>query len=108
MKPIKALCAALVSVTALMASDVFALNVQKELKKQGCLKCHAISRSKDGPSIKEISKKYSEEEGGPAKLREHLLSSPEIEVDGKKEKHKQFESDDEGDLDKVVEWILSK
>tara|TARA_R110001583_G_scaffold58732_8_gene174889 strand:- start:2419 stop:2760 length:342 start_codon:yes stop_codon:yes gene_type:complete len=87
--------------------DAQALNVQKELQKQGCLKCHAISRQKDGPSIKETAKKYRELENGKEALRAHLTSAPEIEVDGKKEKHKMFEPKSDGDLDEVIEWILS-
>ena len=83
-----------------------ALNVQKELQKQGCLKCHAISRDKDGPSIKDTAKKYRELENGTEALRAHLTSAPEIEVDGKKEKHKMFEPKSDGDLDGVIEWIL--
>ncbi len=88
--------------------DAQAFNAQKTLKKQGCLKCHAISRKKDGPSIKEIAKKYRSEENGTAKLREHLTLSPDIEVDGKSEKHKKFKSKSDTDMDAVIEWILSK
>lgn len=88
--------------------EAYALNVQKTLKKQGCLKCHAISRKKDGPSIKEISAKYKKEENGTEKLRTHLTESPDVEVDGKMEKHKKFEPKSEGDLNEVIEWILSK
>ncbi len=88
--------------------EAFAINAQKTLQKQGCLKCHAISRKKDGPSIKEIAKKYREEESGTAKLREHLTLSPDIEVDGKTEKHKKFKSKSDSDMDAVIEWILSK
>ncbi len=98
----------LVCAMPVISVDALAFNAQKVLKKQGCLKCHAISRSKDGPSIKDISKKYRQETDGIAKLRTHLTSSPEIEVDGKKEKHKQFESKSDSDLDDVIEWILSK
>lgn len=93
---------------SLTPMDAQAFNAQKTLKKQGCLKCHAISRKKDGPSIKEIAKKYRDEEGGTAKLREHLTLSPDIEVDGKTEKHKKFESKSDTDMDAVIEWILSK
>jgi len=100
--------AVVIASVALLPGEALALNVQKTLQKQGCLKCHAMSRKKDGPSIKEIAAKYREQEGGVAKLHEHLTSSPEIEVDGKKEKHKQFEAKSDSDLDEVVEWILSK
>ena len=102
------LCAAVIAGIALAPAEAFAINVQKTLQKQGCLKCHAISRKKDGPSIEDIAAKYREEEDGVAKLHEHLTSAPEIEVDGKKEKHKQFEAKSDSDLDEVVEWILSK
>ncbi len=84
-----------------------ALNVQKELQKQGCLKCHAISRDKNGPSIKDTAKKYRELDDGIAALRAHLANTTDIEVDGEKEQHKMFESKSDGDIDDVIEWILS-
>lgn len=92
---------------SLSPMSAHALNAQKELQKQGCLKCHAISRKKDGPSIKETAEKYRSLDNGVEALRTHLTSSPEIEVDGKKEKHKMFEAKSDGDLDAVIEWILS-
>lgn len=102
------LCVVVMAAVALLPGEALALNVQKTLQKQGCLKCHAISRKKDGPSIEDISAKYRKEENGAAKLHEHLTLEPEIEVDGKKEKHKKFEAKSSSDLDEVVEWILSK
>lgn len=97
----------LVIALAFTAFEAQAFDARKELQKQGCLKCHAISRKKDGPSIKETAEKYRDDPQALVHLREHLTSSPEIEVDGKKEKHKQFEPKKDGDLDKVLEWILS-
>lgn len=108
MRSIKLFAAALATLVSLASVEAYALNVRKEMKKQDCFKCHAISREKDGPSIKEISAKYNGEENPFETLRTHLTSSPEIEVDGKKEKHKQFEADSEDDLKEVIEWILSK
>ncbi len=92
---------------ALVSVDVAAINVQKMLKNQGCLKCHAISRQKDGPSIKKLAAKYRDDLEATVKLRTHLTSSPEIGVEGKVEKHKQFEPKSATDLDEVIRWIRS-
>lgn len=108
MRSIKLLAALLIAGLSMTSVEAFAFNAQKTLKKQGCLKCHAISRKKDGPSIKEIAVKYRKEEDGTQKLREHLTSAPVIEIEGKKEKHKQFKAKSPDDLDAVIEWILSK
>ncbi|WP_207063610.1 c-type cytochrome [Motiliproteus sp. SC1-56] len=107
MRSSKLIAATLALVVSGVSVEAFALNVRKEMKKQDCFKCHAISREKDGPSIKDIAAKYKDEENPFEALRTHLTSSPEIEVDGKKEKHKQFEADSEEDLKEVIDWILS-
>lgn len=107
MRSIKKTCAFALLGLSLVSINVAAFNVQKTLKKQGCLKCHAISRQKDGPSIKEIAAKYLNDKEATAKLGAHLTSSPEIEVEGKVEIHKQFKPKSETDLDEVIRWILS-
>ncbi|RRJ82973.1 c-type cytochrome [Aestuariirhabdus litorea] len=92
---------------ALTSIEAHAINAQRELQKQGCLKCHAVSRKKDGPSLKEIAAKYKDDSEAMAKLKEHASSSPEIEVNGKKETHKKLELEG-ADLDEVLTWILTR
>ena len=65
------------------------------VKKLGCLKCHAVSSDKDGPSFKKSAAKYK---GEPAKVEAFLKSG--------KDKHPVVKSD--GDLKSVAAYILSR
>ncbi|WP_426415139.1 c-type cytochrome [Aestuariirhabdus sp. LZHN29] len=96
--------AALLAVTSI---EAHAINAQRELQKQGCLKCHAVSRKKDGPSLKEIAAKYDGDPEAVAKLKEHATSTPTIEVNGKEETHKELKLEGE-DMDTVLNWILTR
>ena len=64
-------------------------------KKLGCLKCHAVSSDKDGPSFKASAAKYK---GDPAKLEAYLKAG--------KDKHPVVKSD--GDLKAIVAYVLSR
>lgn len=90
-----------------VSMDASALNVRKEMRKQGCFKCHAISREKEGPPLRELSAKFNDMENGRTELREQLTTQREVEVDGRKEKHELFEADSPADIDELVDWILS-
>ena len=65
------------------------------VKKLGCLKCHAVSADKDGPSFKASAAKYKGDQG---KLEGFLKSG--------KDKHPVVKSD--GDLKSVAAYILSR
>lgn len=65
------------------------------VKKLGCLKCHAVSADKDGPSFKKSAAKYK---GEPAKVESFLKSG--------KDKHAVVKSD--GDLKNIVAYVLSR
>jgi cytochrome c len=64
-------------------------------KKLGCLKCHAVSSDKDGPSFKKSAAKYK---GEPAKVEAFLKSG--------KDKHPVVKSD--GDAKAIAAYILSR
>ena len=76
-------------------------------KKSGCLKCHAIDKKKDAPSYKEIAAKYKGKPDAEDKLYKHATTNPEVEVDGKKEKHDSPKSKDEKEVRNLIRWILS-
>jgi cytochrome c len=81
---------------------------QALLKKNDCLKCHAVDKKKDGPSFKETSAKYKGKADAEQKLMTHLTTSPMVKVDGKEEEHKSIKSAKEEDIKNLVQWILSK
>lgn len=72
-----------------------------------CFKCHSISKKKDGPSYKEIAKKYKGKADAEATLTKHITTSPIVKVDGKEEKHKAIQTKDAAEIKNLVQWILS-
>ena len=64
-------------------------------KKLGCMKCHAVSADKDGPSFKASAAKYK---GQADKLQAYLKAG--------KDKHPVVKSD--GDLKSITAYVLSR
>ncbi|MCX7149720.1 MAG: c-type cytochrome [Rhodocyclales bacterium] len=81
---------------------------QALLKKSDCFKCHAIDKKKDGPSYKEVAKKYMGKADAETKLVKHITLKPMIEIDGKKEEHKAIKSSDAAEIKNAVQWILTR
>jgi cytochrome c len=80
---------------------------QALLKKSECMKCHAIDKKKDGPPFKETAKKYKGKADAEDKLIKHVTTKPMIEIDGKKEEHRNVKSTDAAEVKNLVQWILS-
>lgn len=80
-------------------------------KKNDCFKCHAIDKTKKGPSYQKISAKYKEpknKDGAEAKLMKHLTSSPKVKLeDGTEEDHKAMDGVSKAELTNLIQWILS-
>lgn len=79
-------------------------------KSNDCFKCHAIDKTKKGPSFTKISAKYK---GKPraeteAKLMKHLTSGEKVKLeDGTEEDHKIIDTKDLKEQKNLVDWILS-
>lgn len=84
-------------------------DVEPYLKKQGCFKCHAIDKTKKGPSYKKIVEKYKGKSDVEAKIIKHLTTAPKVKLeDGTEDDHKMIETKDQGDLKAISTWILSR
>jgi cytochrome c len=81
---------------------------QALLKKNDCLKCHAVDKKKDGPSFKETSAKYKGKVDAEQKVFTQITTSPKIKVDGKEEEHKSVKGAKEEEVKNLVQWILSR
>jgi cytochrome c len=81
---------------------------QALLKKSDCFKCHAVDKKKDGPSYKEVAKKYMGKADAESKLVKHVTLKPIIEIDGVKEEHKAIKSSDPVEIRNAVHWILTR
>jgi cytochrome c len=82
------------------------------MKSNDCFKCHAVDKTKKGPSLKKISAKYHEkgkEVDAEAKMIKHMTTSPKVKLeDGTEEEHKVIDTKDQAELKNVVQWILSQ
>ena len=83
--------------------------VEPYLKKAGCFKCHAIDKTKKGPSYKKIAEKFKGKPDGEAKIIKNLTTSPKVKLeDGTEEDHKEVETKDPADLKAISNWILTR
>ena len=93
--------AGMVAVGLAVASPAMA---SEELAKTaGCVKCHATSDKKMGPSWKDISAKYKGKAGSDATLMARLKGAKDP-ASGKE--HPPSKASDD-DLNKIVKWALA-
>jgi cytochrome c len=113
--PVPALLGALIATAALvvatpsMGADEDAAKAL--LKQNDCFKCHAVDKTKKGPSYKKIAAKYREK-GTAAeaeqKMIKHMTTSPKVKLeDGTEEDHKVIDTKDPAELKNIVQWIMS-
>ena len=79
-------------------------------KKNDCFKCHAIDKTKKGPSYKKIAAKYKGKEAeGEVKMIKNMTTGPKVKLeDGSEEDHKIIETKDQAEIKNLVDWILSQ
>ncbi|HEX4858166.1 MAG TPA: c-type cytochrome [Usitatibacteraceae bacterium] len=78
-------------------------------KKSGCTKCHAVDKSKKGPSYNKIAAKWKGKADAEAKLIDNITKAPKVKFeDGTEEEHKVVESKDPKEIKNLVQWILSR
>lgn len=90
--------------TAFAAADEAA--AKKFAKKNDCFKCHAVDKTKKGPSYQKINAKIAKENISDAKLVEHLTSSKKVKLeDGTEEEHKALDKKDMDQINNLIMWI---
>ena len=78
-------------------------------KKNDCFKCHAVDKTKKGPSFKAIALKYKGKADGEEKAIRNITTGPKVKLeDGSEEEHKVIDSKDPKELKNLVQWILSR
>lgn len=95
------------ALAAVLASPGFASASEATAKSNGCLKCHAVDKKKDGPAFKEVAKKYKGKADAEAKLTAFLSKGGKIKVDGVEEDHKVVKGGDAAVAGSIVKWILA-
>ena len=78
-------------------------------KKNDCFKCHAVDKTKKGPSYKKIAAKYKEKKLGEKDAIKQMTTSPKVKLeDGTEEDHKNIDTKDPKELSNLAQWILSR
>ena len=90
------------------SAEVDASAAEALAKKSGCLKCHAVSAKKDGPSFKETAGKMKGKPDAEKLLYTHLTTNPKVKVDGKEELHESPKTKNEAEIRNLIAWILSR
>ena len=78
-------------------------------KKEDCFKCHAVDKTKKGPSYKKIAAKYKEKKLNEKEAIKQMTTGPKVKLeDGTEEDHKIIENKDPKALSNLAQWILSR
>lgn len=104
------LSAAVVSLAGMGAAQAApdADAAQALMKDNGCTKCHAVDKTKKGPSFKKIAEKYKGKADGADSVVKAITTGPTVKLaDGSEEKHKVVESKDPKQVKNLADWILS-
>ena len=82
---------------------------QELLKANDCGKCHALDKTKKGPSWKKISSKYQGKPDGQDKAIKNMTDGGKVKLaDGSEENHKVIDTKDVKQLKNLADWILSQ
>jgi len=74
----------------------------------GCNKCHAVAKKKDGPAYRDVAAKYRGKPDAEEKVTYHVTSGEMVKFDdGHEENHKKVKAKSPDDLKNLVNWILS-
>lgn len=108
------LCIVSATIVLAFSANVFAADddgteFKAILKKNDCFKCHAIDKTKKGPSYKKIAAKYKGKEAeGETKMFKNVTTGQKVKLeDGTEEEHKIIDIKDPNEIKKLLHWILS-
>ena len=106
---VPAAMAALLSVSgSVQAADINVDAAMALAKKNDCFKCHAIDKTKKGPSYKKIAAKYKGKPDGEEKAIKNFTTGPKVKLeDGTEEEHKIIDTKDAKEIKNLAQWILS-
>lgn len=91
------------------AAEIDVAAAQALAKRNDCFKCHAIDKTKKGPSMKKISEKYKGKPDGEEKAIKNMTSGLKVKLeDGTEEDHKIIDTKDPKELKNLANWMLSQ
>ena len=98
------------SASAFAADAIDAVAAKKLARSESCLRCHNVSKKKEGPSYQSIAYKYKGKSDALDKLVQHITSGNDMVKlsDGHEELHKITKTKDMGQIRNLVSWILAQ
>ena len=102
-----------IGLTFVYSTSAFAVDADAALslaRQNGCLKCHAVDKHKDGPAYRDIAAKYKDKDHAETvkKLINHITSGEKAKFpDGHEEEHKIIKVKDFAQQTNLIEWVLS-
>ena len=79
------------------------------MKSNDCFKCHAVDKTKKGPSLKKIAAKFKGKADGEEKAIKNMTTGPKVKLDdGTEEEHKIIDTKDQKQLKNLAQWILAQ
>jgi cytochrome c len=92
-----------------MAADIDSDAAKALAKKNDCFKCHAIDKTKKGPSYKKIAEKYKGKADGEEKAIKNFTTGGKVKLeDGTEEEHKIIDTKDVKQMKNLAQWILAQ
>ncbi len=78
-------------------------------KRNDCFKCHAVDKTKKGPSYKKIAAKFKGKADAEEKIMKNITTGPKVKLeDGTEEEHKIIDTKDPIELKNLIDWIRSR
>jgi cytochrome c len=78
-------------------------------RREDCLKCHGVEKSKEGPAFKKIAAKFKTKPDAAERVLKHIKSGDIVKLDnGDEEEHRIIKTTDEKELKNLIRWILSR
>ncbi|WP_233505758.1 c-type cytochrome [Rhodoferax lacus] len=96
--------------SGVLAAEVDADAALALAKKNDCTKCHAVDKTKKGPSYKKVAAKYKGKMAeGEEKILKNITTGPKVKLeDGSEEEHKIIDSKDPKAIKNLIDWILAQ
>jgi cytochrome c len=97
------------SVSAFAADGIDATAAKAMARKNSCLRCHNVTKKKEGPSYQSVAYKYKGQADAEEKLIHHITSGEKVKLsDGHEESHKITKSKDPAEVKNLIDWILAQ
>ncbi len=78
------------------------------LEESKCVKCHAVSKKKDGPAYRDVAAKYRGDPEAEKKLLHHVTAGAKVKFpDGHEEDHKKVKTTDMAQIKNLLIYIQS-